>query len=227
MTAPTSTQLLGQPPALGRSELALVELGRALGERGYRFVTVTPETHRRVLARDERAARSLRDVFGYSRPFSRSLLPAPLASLAEEARILEPAGSGLWRSRVRFSSMGDSLFAHSSYPTTSRDAVFFGPDTYRFCAFVERALPPCQRLVDVGCGSGAGGIIAAGNFGGQGGIALLQAAVLAALAFHLRRQCGDFARVADAEPEPVLQPSQQQEQAQEHPAQHGRASVSA
>src|SRR5690606_1800990 len=47
------------------------------------------------------------------------------------------------------------------------DAVFFGPDTYRFCAFVAREAPHARFVVDVGCGSGAGGIVAARASGAQ------------------------------------------------------------
>lgn len=60
-----------------------------------------------------------------------------------------------------FSSLGPHLYAHSAFPTRSTDAVFFGPDTYRFAAFVARSLRRCHCLVDVGCGSGAGGLDAA------------------------------------------------------------------
>jgi release factor glutamine methyltransferase len=48
---------------------ALQSLAGWLCEEGYRFITVTPATHARVLARDVRPARDLRDVFGWSRPF--------------------------------------------------------------------------------------------------------------------------------------------------------------
>src|SRR5690606_38669702 len=51
------------------------------------------------------------------------------------------------------------LFAHSGFPTTDADAVFFGPDTYRFCALLERAAGRAKRVVDVGCGSGVGGLV--------------------------------------------------------------------
>ena len=44
---------------------ALVELGESLRDAGYVFVTVTPESHRAVLARSAGTrARTLRDVFG-------------------------------------------------------------------------------------------------------------------------------------------------------------------
>ncbi len=145
---------------LSHEDHALVELGRLLRESSYQFVTVTPETHRRVLARDTRRARDLRDVFGWSRSFERALLPDQLRAAAEEAGVLVPAGDGLLRANVRFSSLDQQLFVHSAFPTLASDSVFFGPDTYRFCSFLKRG-EIRGRVVDVGCGSGVGGIIAA------------------------------------------------------------------
>jgi SAM-dependent methyltransferase len=140
-------------------QAALVELGRALGDAGYSFVTPTPETHRRVVARSGDApARDLRDVFGLSRAFEAGLLPDRLRALLERAGALRPAGEGRWRSAVRFSSAEGTLFAHSAHPTLDGDAVFFGPDTYRFLALLRREATWAERAVDVGCGSGAGGI---------------------------------------------------------------------
>jgi release factor glutamine methyltransferase len=139
---------------------ALVELGRALRAADYTFVTVTPETHRRVLARLGSApasGTSLRDVFGWSRPFAPAALPAELRRLLERADALEEA-NGLLRSRVRFSSLGERLHVHSAFPTGESDAVFFGPDTYRFCALLRRWAPRARRALDIGCGSGAGGL---------------------------------------------------------------------
>ena len=53
-------------------------------------------------------------------------------------------------------------------PSASRDAdaVFFGPDTYRFAGLIEselqrEALPGDARILDVGCGAGPGGMVAA------------------------------------------------------------------
>lgn len=147
---------------------ALVGLGRALSDAGYAFVTVSPETHRRVDARARAAGRatavSLRDAFGWSRPFAKDLLSPAMADLAHAAGILVPDGD-LVRSTVRFSSIGERLFVHSAYPTVDAQAVFFGPDTYRFCDALRTELagrPPADVVVDVGCGSGAGGIIASG-----------------------------------------------------------------
>lgn len=144
-------------PETSPADLALVELGRSLEGRGYEFVTVTPDTHRLVLARDQRPARDLRDVFGWSRPFAPELLPVELLRCAEAAGVIRSEGD-LLRSEVRFSTLGQNLYAHSAFPTLAADAVFFGPDTYRFAAFAQRALVPCPCLVDIGCGSGAGGL---------------------------------------------------------------------
>jgi methylase of polypeptide subunit release factors len=54
--------------------------------------------------------------------------------------------------------LNELLLVHSAYPTTAPDSVFFGPDTYRFCALLQRWAPPARRLVDIGCGSGAGAL---------------------------------------------------------------------
>jgi hypothetical protein len=146
--------------------LALLEVGRMLRCSGYRFTAVTPETQRRVNARaavgGAPLARDLRDVFGWNRSFDPQLLPAGLLAALQAAGAIGRNGDRLI-SRVRFASLGERLFAHSAFPTVERDAVFFGPDSQRFCALVERWLPGAHaaRLVDVGCGSGVGGICAA------------------------------------------------------------------
>ncbi len=47
---------------------------------------------------------------------------------------------------------------HSAFPTNQSDAVFFGPDTYRFAA-VDTYLAggrTVRRAVDIGCGAGPG-----------------------------------------------------------------------
>jgi hypothetical protein len=141
---------------------ALVALLRELDDLGYDFTTVTPRTHERVLQRREgEQARDLRDVFGWSMKFGDGLLPGPLPDLLRDARVLEQTG-GLRRSAVRVSSLDGRLFLHSAFPTDDEHSVFFGPDTYRFLRFIQAEAPNgAQHLVDLGTGSGAGGISAA------------------------------------------------------------------
>ena len=136
---------------------ALIDLGRALRDVGYRFVTVTPETHRRVLSRRPARARNLRDVFGWSQPFDGDVVPVAMLDAMRAADVLRETKDGL-ASSVRFSTLGDDLFVHSSYPTDDADAVFFGPDTYRFCAAISASNARGRRAIDIGCGSGAGGL---------------------------------------------------------------------
>lgn len=148
---------------LHNCDAALVALGRQLKSRGYRFTTVTPATHGRVNARPEnQIAASLEDIFGWSRPFSPDMLPDDMMSMLREGEALALHGN-LCRSAVRFSSLEGLLFVHSAFPTEAADAVFFGPDTYRFAnalrtAFQGAGNGAAMTVVDIGCGSGAGGI---------------------------------------------------------------------
>jgi methylase of polypeptide subunit release factors len=141
---------------------ALGELLAELDKAGYAFVPPTPATHARVLARPgKREASDLRDVFGWNLPFAPGLLPPPILDALERSGSLRGDGR-LHKSAVRVARLGGRLFLHSAFPTTDEDAVFFGPDSYRFVDFVARALPQrnVTRLVDLGAGSGAGGISA-------------------------------------------------------------------
>lgn len=144
---------------------ALLELGQELKAQKYRFTTVTPASHSRVNARPAADSCSLRDILGWNRPFRRGDLPASVLAKLSDAGALDTSGTRL-RSTVRYSTLGEQIFVHSGYPTTEPDAVFFGPDTYRFARMVRQSLAswpapaPC-RIVDVGAGSGAGGLYAA------------------------------------------------------------------
>ncbi len=147
---------------MSSADRALLQLGQALKENGYRFTTITPASHRRVNARDVKSLSSREDIFGWSRPFRRSDAPEGMLGYLVQAGELEPAGS-LLRSGVRFSTLDDQLFVHSAFPTEQTDAVFFGPDTYRFARIVRHSLETLKprnplRILDVGAGSGAGGL---------------------------------------------------------------------
>lgn len=147
------------------TDKALLQLGQALKAGGYDFITSTPLTHTRVNARSEnQIAKNARDVFGWSRTFQREILSNEIWELMNAARIIEAHKSG-FRSTLRLSGLSGNLFWHSAFPTTQSDAVFFGPDTYRFAAAIEnwihssRSTP--RRAVDICSGSGAGAILIA------------------------------------------------------------------
>lgn len=154
-----------QEERLSEPDLALLQLGRRLQADGYRFVTPTPLTHERVNQRagNERS-RTLRDVFGWSRPFLPGLISADEQRQLQDAQVLE-AREGLLYSRVRWSSLDGLLFAHSQFPTQASDAVFFGPDSYRFAQLIHSHLQQnftaVHRAVDIGCGAGVGAIVIA------------------------------------------------------------------
>ena len=149
-----------------RSE-ALVNLAHWLRAQGYAFTTPTPATHARNIARaPERRAEDLRDVFGWSRCFSEALLPDQVLAWMLQGNVLCGGSNGdVLRSTVRFATLDGGLFLHSAWPTEGRDTVFFGPDTYRFARFVQSNLPPAPTkpliVCDVGCGSGAVGLLTA------------------------------------------------------------------
>src|SRR5207244_10060740 len=139
---------------------AMVRLLAMLSELGYRFTAVTPRTQSLVLGRDAaRTARSLRDVFGWNLPFSPAALPPGLFELMQRAEACEQLSTGVWRATLRVASVEHFLFLHSAFPTLARDAVFFGPDSYRFARAVRRLGASARRAVDVGCGSGVGGVL--------------------------------------------------------------------
>ncbi|MBB4751387.1 methyltransferase [Actinoplanes lobatus] len=147
------------------TDAALVDLGDALRAGGYRFTTTTPATHERVNRRPGNArARSLRDVFGWNRPFGPGVLPERIVELMDLAGVLDRDGD-IWRSRVRFSCYDGEILVHSAFPATDPDAVFFGPDTYPMVnaaiAVIESRGRPVRRAVDIGCGTGAGAIAVA------------------------------------------------------------------
>jgi len=141
----------------------LARLGQALAEAGYAFVTPTPETHRRVLARGGEA-RTLRDVFGWSRPFAAAPCRSACSTCCKRRGRSKRGAAAAEQGALLVS--GSAPARHSAYPTTAADAVFLGPDTYRFASFVQSRAPPrIGALADVGCGTGAGGLLLASRAG--------------------------------------------------------------
>ena len=156
-------QICSVDNTLVRDDL-LLRLGLELKASGYTFTTVTPATHARVNSRVENAwARNTADVFGWSRPFREGVLPPALFEAARAAGVLAPHGEG-WISRVRAATLYGQLFLHSAWPTLASDAVFFGPDTYRFANAIREFLAGdvcVRRAVDIGCGAGPGAVVVA------------------------------------------------------------------
>lgn len=141
---------------------ALLGLLEALDARGYDFITPTPATTGRIHARGLTAA-SLRDVLGWSLPFTRDVLDADILDLLQAGGGIEPARGGYLKSRFRASRVHGQIFLHSAYPTDDDDAVFLGPDTYRFADFLTAELaaePATRSITDIGAGAGVGGVIA-------------------------------------------------------------------
>jgi len=139
---------------------ALSALLREIELASYAFVPPTPETHRRVNARPgNELARDLRGIFGWSRPFSKDAVDPRILALMAEADALGAVGEN-WKSRLRVATLQGRPYFHSAFPTIQADAVFFGPDTYRFVRAALAALPDrrFRRAIDLGCGAGAGGL---------------------------------------------------------------------
>lgn len=148
-----------------QSDEALLHLGRRLHADGYRFTCVTPLTQQRYQARaGTRAAPTLRDVFGWNLPFEESLLSPDELQHMRQAGIVRPH-DGRLQSQVRWSSVGGLLLVHSGFPTETADAVFFGPDSYRFARLIEAHLQhdpaPIRHAVEIGCGTGIGALLIA------------------------------------------------------------------
>ena len=127
-----------QTPRMDAQGQALVALGRELRSIGYRFIAVTPSTHRIVLDRPPTRT-TLQSIFGWNSPFERADLPEPIFDLLVEAGALE-SWNDRYKSRVRLATIDDLIFVHSAFPTDTPDAVFFGPDTYRFVRLVRGSL---------------------------------------------------------------------------------------
>lgn len=148
---------------------ALLDLLSQLRSIDYDFIAPTPASQARVLSRPDRAVGStVADLLGWSLPCDPHLVPASILDALAAAGLLTRRADGLVAARVRVSNVFGRLFVHSSYPTHDQDAVFLGPDSYRFADYISRhlaGLPGSARVLDYGAGAGVGGIIAASLHG--------------------------------------------------------------
>jgi hypothetical protein len=143
---------------------AITEVLRLLSAAGYDFVTPTPATHALVSARRTRARPgNLRDILGWNRPFASEDLPPPLLAALARAGAVQSLDDGALRSTLRVSALDGRLMAHSARGA-ARDAVFLGPDSYRFVRLLDRVLADGRevgRAADIGVGAGAGALAVA------------------------------------------------------------------
>lgn len=131
----------------------------------YQFITISPASHERVNNRIENAmGNDLVDIFGWNRPFNPEAIDTALFDLMHSANIITKVENGL-KSQLRVSSLNGKLFLHSAFPTSSSEAIFFGPDSYRFARAIYHFLAtnqqPIHRAVDIGTGSGVGAVMLA------------------------------------------------------------------
>jgi methylase of polypeptide subunit release factors len=152
------------------SDEALLNLLRRLSAWDYAFIAPTPATLALVASRQPLARPgNLRDVFGWGRAFDPDNLDADLLDDLFAADAVTSEGRHL-RSRVRVSTLDGRLHLHSAR-SNDPNAVFLGPDSYRFVRFLRQVLagtPPVRRAIDIGVGAGAGALaLAAGADAGE------------------------------------------------------------
>lgn len=137
----------------------LLELGYYLKEVRYKFTTVTPNTHRNVLENGEISSDPLRRLLGWNQSVNKNDLPVAVIETLRECQLLE-LDTHQVKCSIRASTIKDLLLFHSPFPTHQANSVFFGPDSYRFVQFLENHLRPTDSLLDLGCGTGVGGLFA-------------------------------------------------------------------
>ncbi|ENX29308.1 MULTISPECIES: methyltransferase [Acinetobacter] len=149
---------------------ALLYLLAFLKQQDYQFTTITPLSHQRILNRKKNEIykqRTLQDIFGWNLNFKKTDLDSALFALLQEHQLLQ-VQEDQYLSQVRVSSLDGELFIHSAFPTTQQDAVFFGPDTYRFIYHLKQYIAaqphPFKRVVEMCCGTSAAAISIAQHF---------------------------------------------------------------
>lgn len=149
---------------------ALLYLLNFLKQQDYQFTAITPLSHQRILDRKQNDVNkeiTLKDIFGWNLGFKKTDLDPALFSILEEHQLLK-IQENLYLSQVRVASLNNALFIHSAFPTIEQDAVFFGPDTYRFAYHLKQYLTsrsdPLKRAVELCCGTSAAAVSIAKNF---------------------------------------------------------------
>lgn len=149
---------------------ALLDLLTFLKQQDYQFTTITPLSHQRILNRKNNEIykkRTLQEIFGWNLSFKKTDLDPAIFALLQQHQLLQ-VQQDEYLSQVRVSSLDGELFIHSAFPTTQQDAVFFGPDTYRFAYHLKQYLAdqprPLKRAVELCCGTSATAVSLARQF---------------------------------------------------------------
>lgn len=149
---------------------ALLYLLKFLREQYYQFTVITPLSHLRIYNRkmnESSDQRSLQDIFGWNLAFTSTCLNKQVFSILKNAQIIRIENNQFY-SNVRVASIDNQLFIHSAFPTIEKDAVFLGPDTYRFYYHLKQYLlnhvQPITRGLELCCGTSAVAISIAQSF---------------------------------------------------------------
>lgn len=139
-------------------DAALLDLLSHLEAAGYDFVSPTPAVHGLVARRRADGTDLLRDILGWGRAFDPAVAPAWLLNALTKAEALEEDGNGL-RSRLRVSRLDGRLHLHSA-SSAEEQAVFLGPDSYRYVRFLRQTLSGSawRQALEIGVGAGAGAL---------------------------------------------------------------------
>lgn len=144
---------------LSPGDAALLDLLSRLDADGYDFVSPTPAVHG-LVARRRRAEKSdiLRDILGWGRIFGPETAPAWLLQALTVADALTEKADGL-RATLRVSRLDGRLHLHSASPSAEQ-AVFLGPDSYRYVRFLRQVLSGAswRKALEIGVGAGAGAL---------------------------------------------------------------------
>lgn len=138
---------------------ALLDLLSRLDAAGYAFVSPTPATHSLVQRRRTASAEDfLRDVLGWGRVFDPKDAPAWLMRALIDAEALVTGEAGC-TSIIRVSTLDGRLHLHSA-SSRHEEAVFLGPDSYRYVRFIHQALTGLSFnfALEIGVGAGAGAL---------------------------------------------------------------------
>jgi len=126
----------------------LVKISNQIRSTGYQFRTITPNSHARILERyakypePKETLEKLRWFFGWNVSVGRSLLemwikPSLLSDMDSVQLLKNVDGKASFvqaddddmtqttKSKIRFSTHDNLLWAHSSFPTTESDCIFF------------------------------------------------------------------------------------------------------